>query len=297
MIDLQKNLIISGPPRSGTTMFSAYVDGHSKINWFPDEAFIFEHFWNIGEKNIHTFIEAAKISKLDLINGIKDRFIMPPVHEPLSDFPDLKFDWSEEIFLNKLDLENIHDCEDLWNNLKDSYLSALGMRKKEVVCTKAADFGRSVMGGLKYINNSYGVIVVRNPIDTINSLKRYRQKGGYKVLSWPTLSSTIIDMNNLVHFIKSLEKQKNNNFIVVRYEDMLATPYDSMMKLSEMLNLNFEEAFKNPTMLGKEWKSNSSFIDSAGQQLPPSKRPMILSEGEIKYINIHTKLFKEYFNY
>ena len=198
MTNNQKNLVISGPPRSGTTMFSAYVDGHSQINWLPDEGFIFEHFWNTGEKNIQTFIQAAKINKHNLINGIKDRFIMPPVHEPLSDFPSLKFNWSEKVFEDNLDLENIHSCEDLWSNLKNSYLEALGMKKKEVVCIKAADFGRSIMGALKYISNVFGVFVVRNPLDTINSLKKYRQKGGYKILSWPTLSSTLIDMNNLV---------------------------------------------------------------------------------------------------
>ena len=134
MTNNQKNLVISGPPRSGTTMFSAYVDGHSQINWLPDEGFIFEHFWNTGEKNIQTFIQAAKINKHNLINGIKDRFIMPPVHEPLSDFPSLKFNWSEKVFEDNLDLENIHSCEDLWSNLKNSYLEALGMKKKEVVC-------------------------------------------------------------------------------------------------------------------------------------------------------------------
>jgi hypothetical protein len=36
-------LIPGGPPHSGTTLFSTLLEGHSDINWFIDEGFLFEH--------------------------------------------------------------------------------------------------------------------------------------------------------------------------------------------------------------------------------------------------------------
>src|SRR5262245_11122534 len=95
-------LIMSGPPRSGTTMFSALLDGHPDINWFLDEGFFFEHLHNHGSHFVADFVRASGLGVDKLIEGIRDRSLMPPTHVPPSDYPSLKYPWSEDTFRGTL---------------------------------------------------------------------------------------------------------------------------------------------------------------------------------------------------
>src|SRR5574338_1316125 len=86
-------LILSGPPRSGTTLFSALLDGHSEINWFVDEGYFFEHLHVLGPENFGRFVAAAMLDVDGLIEGVRDRSLMPPTHVPRGAFPSLVYAW------------------------------------------------------------------------------------------------------------------------------------------------------------------------------------------------------------
>ena len=66
-----------------------------------------------------------------------------------------------------------------------------------------------------------------------------------------------------------------------------------------MISINYEDIFLKPTMLGKNWKSNSSFVSTKkqGEHSPPLKRPSVLNKEEHKVILESTNKFYKYFNY
>ena len=129
-------LVISGPPRSGTTLFSAMLDGHPDINWFPDEGYFFEHL-HINRDDIDSFVRAALMGPEFLIEGIKDRGLMPPTDSPLSDFPSLKYNWDHDAFQRVIsESRMIRSVKDLWELLRDAYLAGYGYGSRPYVSIK-----------------------------------------------------------------------------------------------------------------------------------------------------------------
>ncbi len=280
-------------------MFSAMLDGHPELNWLPDEAFFLEHIYRLGKTGDLPLLVKASKSNIDyFLRGLENRWIMPDFSKPLVDFPDLAVPWSQEILLRELNaLKSCENIADVWSVLVSAYVLAMGQKKRRFFCAKAADFGRSVFGALEHLPNSYGIVIVRNPTSTLNSIKRYREKGGYKLLTWPTLLETIREMNELASYIANLSAEMRNRVFVLRYEDIVSGKKQEMSKVAQFLNIPFSESLLIPSMLGREWTSNSSFIEHAGTQRPPSERPFILSEDEVSIIDQGLEQFRTVFSY
>lgn len=285
-------LILSGPPRSGTTFFSALLDGHSHINWFLDEGFFFEHLHDLGGDNHRLFINAAKADAEGFIDGIRDRFIFPPTHIPHGDFPELKYHWSEDAFRRSLDMSRVETARDMWNMLSRAYLTGFGYGDRPFICMKGADYGRSVAGALRYFPESRGIIIVRAPLPSLNSLKRYREKRGAKLLTWPTLTRAIVEMNHIPELVRTADPARLR---VVRYEDLVKDTRGTMESICAWLGIPMEPACEKVTMMGVDWTDNSSFDLPAGAA--KSSRPELYSAAMKQYIHDATKPFRDAFNY
>jgi hypothetical protein len=286
-------LILGGPPRSGTTLFSALLEGHPDINWFIDEGFLFEHVHDRTPAQIESFVHAASLSTESLIDGLRDRSIMPPTHQT-TDFPALKIQWSEERFRAALSERKPASVRELWELLRDAYMAGFGYSPRRYVSMKAADYGRSVFGALDHIPEARGVLIVRDPIASINSLKAYRCKSNRRLLTWPTLAEAVAAMNAMA---KYADRYDQSRLIIVRYEDFADDPEPSMRALCDWLGLKFEPVLTQPTMMGVAWTNNSSFTDSpSGVDALPGRRS-VLSDEEHAYVKRALKPFQQRFGY
>jgi hypothetical protein len=288
-------LVLAGPPRSGTTMLSALIDGHSEINWLPDEGFFFEHLHVLGAENFERFLGAAALGVDALIEGLRDRSLMPPTHRPLSDFPALRYEWSEPRFRQALTGPAPATVQALWAVLRDAYLAALGQTPRRYVSIKAADYGRSVFGALDHFADARGLVVVRHPIPMLNSLKAYRAKRNAKLITWPTLVEAVVAMNRLAEGVDRYPKQR---LALLRYEDVAADPEGQMRALCDWLAVGFEAAMTTPTMMGQAWSNNSSFgAGESGTAPLPEQRAEMLSAKQREYILDATRPFRARFGY
>lgn len=284
-------LVISGPPRSGTTLFSAMLDGHPDINWFPDEGYFFEHL-HINRDDIDLFVRAALMGPEFLIEGIKDRGLMPPTDLPLSDFPSLKYNWDHDAFQRVIsESRMIRSVKDLWELLRDAYLAGYGYGSRPYVSIKAADYGRSAFGADDNIPIAKIIVLVREPLAMLNSLKAYRRKYGRKFLTWPTLCDAIGQMNWLA---RELHRR---GLRVIRYEDLIASPRKQMQSVCDWLGIPLHSAVLRPTMMGVEWTSNSSFASGESGALHNVTRRWVLSPEEEAYIIECSRPFQDRFNY
>jgi len=274
-------LVLSGPPRSGTTLFSALLDGHSQINWFVDEGFFFEHLHTLGPENAGRFVSAAMLDVDGLIEGVYDRSLMPPMCHPPSDFPSLTIPWSEERFRAALADGRADTPRALWTLLRDAYFAGFGYAPRRYVSLKAADYGRSVFGALDSLPEARGIVIVREPAAALNSLKAYRRKRNAKLVTWPTLVQAIVDMNRLAALV---DRYDPTRLRVVRYEDFAGDPEASMRALCDWLGLAFEPVLVRPSMMGRPWSNNSSFsTGESGVTALPGERAALLSDAERDY--------------
>lgn len=289
-------LIISGPPRSGTTFFSSLLDGHEQINWLPDEGFFFEHIHNLGVDGRTLFLDTAKLDVDTYIDGIRDRSLFPLTNKPFSDFPTLEYRWDEAEFRKLLSLDQCQSLDELWQVTSNAYLAALGQsRTGKFTCIKAADYGRSVFGALGLIPDAKGIIVVREPQAALNSLHQYRLNRNEKLLSWPTLVYAMSEMIQLAEaFTRVVADQR---ILLVRYEDLLSDQRGVMEHMCKWLGIPFSEALMVPSMLGQLWTNNSSFgagSDKAGLEM---QRQDVLSPTKRALIEKHLASFRKAFHY
>lgn len=290
-------IVVSGPPRSGTTMFMAYLDGHDDCFWLPDEGFFFEHLLQMGEGWQHLLIDAATSNIEACIEGIRDRSVMPTLNKPIVDFPSLELGWNEERFRATLNLDDVTDVKTLWARLVLAYRAGLNAKGGIRPIVKAADFGRSVIGALRFFPRANGIIVVRDPLRMLNSLKRYREIGGHKLLTWPTLMQTIREMNELAQYVASLSSEQARRLMVVRYEDLVADPERVMRNVCDMIGLSWHQCLLQPSMLNQSWTANSSFTVNSGIDAVPTERPETLKVWEKDLANKYLDPFRQVFGY
>jgi hypothetical protein len=289
-------LIVSGPPRSGTTLFSAFLDSHSSINWLLDEGFFFEHLHVHGPHNLERFVAAANFGVDSLIDGIRDRSLMPPTHEPPSDYPSLKYAWSEQAFRQTLvNAKPARTCQELWELLCCAYFAGLGYQPRRFISMKAADYGRSCFGALDYFPEARCVVVVRHPVATLNSLKAYRQKYSRRRLTWPTLCEAVTQMNKLAE--ETARRADDKRLLIIRYEDLLSGTEEVMHLLCRWLDIDFEAALLQPSMMGQPWTNNSSFTSSESGTTPLPKRSTVLEKAEEEYVLWAAEPFRTAFDY
>lgn len=291
--------MLSGPPRSGTTYFSALLDGHPQVNWLPDEGFFFEHFYRLKQRNLESLLVGGTWGSIDyFVEGLRDRLIVPNLNQSLSDFPDLKVTWSEERFCEEL--REIGLCKDaaaVWRTLLRAFLVSLDQAPREFVTMKAADFGCSAFGALQCLDDSKSILIVREPIAAINSLKRYRQRSNRRILTWPTLLETLLSYESMANDYINLPEHAKDRILVVKYEELIDDQESTLRHVVDFAGISWNASLKTPSMLGVRWKSNSSFVDKMGLDSAPERRPITLSASERATIRDGTSLFRTVFNY
>ena len=218
---------------------------------------------------------------------------MPPT-QYTTDFPALTIAWSEERFRQVLAGRKPGTVRDLWDLLRDAYVAGFGYTPRRYVSMKAADYGRSVFAALDNLAEARGIIIVRDPIASINSLKAYRLKSNRKFLTWPTLVEVVTSMNAIVRYIDPYERSR---LMVVRYEDFADNPEPSMRALCDWLGIGFEPVMTQPTMMGVPWSNNSSFTEKLSGVDPLPERRELLSDEEREYLLWALEPFRQRFGY
>lgn len=287
-------LIISGAPRSGTSLIYNLFDGHSSVNWLVDEGFLFEYLYDLGPHHSRALLDALPLDIEAMIGGIRNKRVMPPMHEDYRQSVDqgsvsethIKSPWCEMRFRQALSTtsrpENIAE---LWRYLANACLAGEGVPPRRYACMKAPDFGKSVGAALSLIGEARGIVILRNPLRALDSLKRSRELRGQKLLTWPQLAITVGSFFAMSERIDAVDPAR---LYVLRYEDLIRNPESVMQGLAEWLGIEFEPCLLEPTMRGQQWPGISSFEPTDRIDAGPSRRPLeALSCEEADYIR-HT---------
>jgi hypothetical protein len=257
-------LVISGAPRSGTTLIYNLMDGHSDISWLVTEAYFFEYLHDLGVEREAVYRLLADAGIDSLIDGLRDRSVIPPLHNSYRQvFPGTmetavtyEVPWDEEAFRVALQSVDFSTISSMWKGIARACLQAMGQAERRYVCLKAADYGKSAFASIATIEDARAILILRNPVLAIDSLKYGRAKRNDKRLTWPTLATHI---GQYVRMFEAAAKLADEpKLYIIRYEDLAAEPGAEMRRIAAWLDIAFEPALIEPTFLGRSWTGHST---------------------------------------
>lgn len=296
-------LVISGAPRSGTSLLYNLFDGHTDVSWLVDEGYMFEYIFDLGLDGSRLFLDSAPTDVDALIFGLRDKQVIPPLHEPYRQSESrgsvsrvfLQTKWSEKKFRAALGRPRTLDVEGLWRHLVIACLEGMGERTKRYACIKSPDYGKSTLAALETIETAKSLVIVRDPLLAMDSLKRSRELRGERLLTWPIMAQAIGNFRALHDRIRKLNDDRMR---IVRYETLVVDPDTVMCEVAKWLDIEFESCLVRPTMHGREWPGVSSFRPTVGIESGPAKRePMTLTAEEQELIRVHLCEFRKAFDY
>ncbi len=295
-------LIISGAPRSGTSLLYNLFDGHPDVSWLLNEAFLFEYLFDLGP-GADILLDAVPPDLDTLISGLRDKQVMPPLHEPyrqskaLGSMSEIELDanWDEAAFRRALEADRGTSVGDLWRYFVSALLAGTGETARRFACLKSPDFGKSTIAALDLIPEARGLIILRDPLHSLDSLKRSREMRGQKLLSWPALAAAIRHFQELHERLAAADKKR---LMWLRYEDLVADPAHHMRAIADWLEIAWDDCLLAPTMRGAHWPGISSFAATDGIETSPAARPLqSLDAHEQAVARKHLAAFRAEFGY
>ena len=282
-------LIISGAPRSGTSLLYNLFDGHPDVSFLLIEGYLFEKIFDIGVDNAELFVAAARRSVSEFVDGVRDHHLMPPLEQ--SDMQNLslgtvsthrlEIDWNEERFRESLDAQfaDLKTIADMWRLLVDAYMAGIGAPVRRYACLKSPDYGKSTLAAVQTIPAARGIVILRDPLLALDSLKRSRELRGEKKLTRPEFVRCVAEMKAMLERLEDVPGEAGR---WLRYERLVEDPERVMRDLAAWLGIDFKPCLLEPTMLSKAWPGISSFAATMGVDSGPARRAtQALDDDEI----------------
>lgn len=296
-------LLISGAPRSGTSLLYNLFDGHPEVTWLVNEGYLFEYLADLGPARAHLFEEALPTDLDALIAGLRDKQVMPPMHKDYTQSlargsvseVHIASPWSEERFRAALAAPRGRGMSALWRWLAAAYAAGEGQPPRRYAVMKSPDFAKSIASSLTLLPEARGLVILRDPLRALDSLKRSRELRGEKLVTWPQLALAV---GSFLDMADRLEAADPARLVVLRYEDLTAEPERCMRDVADWLGLTYAPSLLQPTMRGQHWPGISSFKPTDGIETGPADRPLqALAPEEADYVRAALSGFRERYGY
>lgn len=254
---LNKPIFISGCHKSGTSLLRSLLDGHPDLFVIPVETHIFQY----ANHWLDYRLRRARPKNLTL-SEIKDNYIqiMQEMNEKTTRVADADVTGKVDIpvFINEIDKAD-NDFQDLvvhyfyaiHKSLTGKDLpSNVRITEKTVENAEVAAYLKQMFPEAKFVH------ILRNPYSNLVSLRKTEVYRGRR--SYPFLHPILETLENSYYYMYRNSELLRDDYLVVRYEDLLNTPEDTMRKISQHIDLDYSEDMLNPTALGEKWSGNSS---------------------------------------
>ncbi len=297
--------IASGPKRSGTTLLNRLFDFQAGLIDLNDEAFFWEHAYRYDSNGHHDlFLDLFRTyDPIALTQGFIERDLLPWIegrYKQSASFLEFEVDlgFDPQIFTSCLrDLTACPTIQDVWHVLVNAYASASerDYSNADSVLIKCADYGMSILGGRRFLNNARFAFILRNPYFALDSLKRSRELRGSRVLNPFNFGEALRDY---AFFWDHREDILSGDTILIFYEDLVSDPRHVMKGVAAHFGIPFTENLLIPTLAGKPWLGLSSFQATQGIDSSILRRPLqVLEPQEIRLVRKHLAGLVETYGY
>ena len=249
-------VFICGHPKAGTSLITALLDGHPAVVVYPEETLFFRRFLPaIQDKPFDDQLALAQKFLIHIFEWNQDN---PPTHQ--KDFPDRDYaDIPFEAILEEL----------------SSFLAELYSRPGDFLEGAVTAFGcvTGLMSGesrywvekspyneffteqiFEWWPGACCIHIIRDPRDNFVSYQRKHPDWTAKQFAGNWVHSTQAGFDNQ-------EKFGKERYHIIRFEDLVSEPRESMSAVAGFLNLPWDDALLRPTRVGDSWRGNSMFAD------------------------------------
>ena len=292
-------VFILGPHKAGTSLLRHLLDGGKGITTFPFES----HFAAaMGHPILYP------IRKQKGWEHSPDRFIeftcslVADYNESNEGTTDInlfnRFD--ESIFRDAINSISDQDQpKELFLSYLNASLKSLGEEAadNEIVVEKSVEHGECAPALLNYFPDARFIHIVRNPYSNLVSLRKFKGDSS----RYPSLPELLISLRKSAEsLVVNKHVLSNDRFLVIRYEDLLLSPDETMRLVASFIDVEFTEVLLRPTHLGKDWVGNStrgaemqgvssSAMDKWRDEIQPIERSLV-------YRSFHG-LLNEYYDF
>jgi protein-tyrosine sulfotransferase len=287
----QEPIFLVGAHKSGTSLLRSLFDSHSELFVVPIEAHFFQHmgYWvDYGlrrklpfDASIEDVIQRL-IQWISTYNNISDRY---------SDSDTRDF-WNVEEFEKTL-LASLKDQNNDAKQIIEAYVFSMyrslynqNLPDEKRIVEKSVENAEFVIDLKKMYPKSKFIHIVRNPYSNIVSIRKFRSLKGY-----PFLKKTVHGLYNSYYYLEKNKRLIGDDYLVIKYEDLVRHPKDNIAKMVQFANIRNEEILYTPTVQGELWGGNSTtdekFNGVSSKQLDKWKESISPLE-----INITNRLFK-----
>ena len=292
---MNKPIFILGCHKSGTTLVRNLLDGSPGTFAIPIETHFFSHIGlGVAYELAYTLPKRLKFDEVAhrLCMEIKESNDKPSSQMKWGD-SFIPGSWNIDAFYSYLyktgkPFFDAYDLRAFFNCFVQAmYLSLFG----EIPSDNIKFVEKSVENAefVPVIQNLYPdakfVHVVRNPYATLVALRRFKYVvGGH----YPFIAPLLQSMENSYYYLYK-NQLHINNYLVVRFEDLLTNPPEVMKKIATFCGIVINEILLKPSFLiGKDWLGNSmSGKDFKGISTHPIHSWIDeINELEIRMVNL-----------
>ena len=294
---IDKELVLIGQiQRSGGTLLSQLLDGHSELYNYPEELILSSPKWDWSKNlNFSTFEQNRKLKRNILTqnylkknnrkinNEVKNKFIFNPFIERKI-FRNLKTNDLRSNF-NAYFTAFFNSFSNYNNNKNDKKKFITAFLPRFIMIDKNIDFFFRIYPNGKLIN------VIRDPRSWLISAKKHSRN--YR--------DTLVALDLWKKSCENSFKYKNKylkKIILIKFDDLINNTELTMRKISLGININFEESLLLPTFNGNVVNSNSSFKSVVGKVdksvLQTKTKEQILSNDDIQILEKYERWFQDF---
>ena len=258
---MRKPIFILGSHKSGTSLLRSLLDGQDGLFIVPIESHFFEHANYWVDYAIRKRMPRESLTTDAFKHNVKAWVRhCNRSEDPLADSV-AKGLFDVERFDNCLD-EQVSDATNpgqlfstymqaLYTSLNQTALPAdVRVVEKSVENAEFAEDLKQMFPDARFVH------IVRNPYATLVAVRKYKSETGF-----PWLGPLLSALYNSYYFLER-NLRLIDPYHVVRYEDLITRPEETVKGLCEGLALPYSETLLEPTYRGEAWGGNST----SGQQ-------------------------------
>lgn len=245
-------LLIVGHRKSGTTLVSNLLQGHSQLSVYPEDLCLFYGYY---PHHIETLDETELESRIDsVVFTMLARKAAKRGYDHLIDIAAFK-----SLFWDGCDRTRLRGIEYVYSRLRSAFLQTVGgedklFTGKETSLEIFLPTLQSTFQGAKIIH------VVRDPRDNFAAIKAgsesYYQKLGEQ------LDTSLASLLTRVSYgLQQISVNKRifgaENYHVLRFEDLARAPQSTLQALCDFVGLEFEQNMLEPSIFGVAQSGNN----------------------------------------
>lgn len=245
-------VFICGHPKSGTTLLTALLDGHSELVAFPEET----GYWaklaqdpNISPKAMFDWLIKQSDCR-NLALGKADISL-----KGNRDYSDFDFASFQSVFKSLVPATSARSGKVL-ESLIAAYADLTHQSGKTYWIEKTPNNERYLPTILQHFPEARAIYIVRDPRDVYVSHVRKKERESKDLPIETLLFRWGISVWTWRQFLS-----QGGNGLTIRYEDLLRYPGEVMATVAHFLEIEYEPILEKPSKMGILWRGNSAHGD------------------------------------